>query len=160
MAVIFIVEDGSIITDANSYCTVEYFIQYWENRGRDFTKHPVPTIETLLIRATEKIDQNYNWQGTPYNTEQPLEWPRCGMYDSKGNDIDCDVIPDELKNACAAMAAYICDNGDPDDNEDGIKSKSIGPISVTYTNGGIVKVNQVFKALKSFIKQGAISVRV
>lgn len=161
MAVIFIVENGSIVTGANSYCTVEYYIQYWENRGSDFSGHSPTSIETLLIRATEKIDQSYFWKGYITLSGQSLMWPRCGMYDSKNNSIDCNTIPNELKNAVCSMAAYICLYGDPDENnETGIKSKKIGPISVTFTNGGKSEIKAVDKALSSYINSGVQSVRV
>lgn len=160
MAVNFIIEDGSGVESSNAYCSVIEFIQYWENRGNNYTSCKPETIEAAIIAATEKIDQNYNFLGYPVSYDQSLKWPRFGMINCNGKSIDSDEIPTELKNAVCQMAAYIKDNGDPDLEESGISQKSIGPISVTYTNGGQVKMKTVDKALKCFLKYGYHSVRV
>ena len=40
LSIQFTVEDGSKVTDANSYVTVTEFKQYWINRGVDYNNNP------------------------------------------------------------------------------------------------------------------------
>ncbi len=160
MAIEFVVEDGTGKSDATSYVLVEYFEQYWENRGVDYTNdatYPVITKQAWLNVATEYIDYNYKFYG--YSTEyatQSLQWPRTGLRDSKGNQIDDDSIPQELKDAVCRLAREAITQKDLETKVNtGEKSKKIGPVSITYKDGFKRDFNTATNLLRHLIKNFA-----
>jgi hypothetical protein len=104
---ILIVEDGSIVADANSYVTYDYALAYHALRGNSaWALGTVLNQQYAIIRATQAIDSIYKgkWKGTPteYGTQE-LEWPRCGV--AVGiNVLDNDNIPTALKKAVCEAA--------------------------------------------------------
>lgn len=134
MAIEFVVETGARVDDANSYCTVDYFLQYWENRGINYELAST-TVEPVLIKATQHID-SMRFKGEPLTLTQSLQWPRVYMVDPKGRSVNTDEIPTELKNAVCEAGKYIHENTNINDNKDNIKSKKISNISVTFFTAG------------------------
>lgn len=135
MAIEFVVEDGTRPDDANSYVTVAEYQQYWENRGVDYSALADATIQPLLIKATQYID-NMRFLGIPYTLTQSLQWPRVYMENRKGKSILTDEIPDELKNAVCEAAKYIYTNTSIVNNANNVRSKKIGSISVSFFTSG------------------------
>lgn len=93
-----IVEDGSIVANANSYNTLAELRSYASARG-----YTLPTDDTELEAETflamdylEALRSKY--QGMKVSSSQSLQWPRECVY-IDGFAIDNDVIPTELKNA-------------------------------------------------------------
>jgi hypothetical protein len=72
-----IVEDGSIVTNANSYCTESEFESYAEGIGVTVTGE----IEPMLRKAAEFIGAHEaNLKGDRVERAQPLAFPRDGIY--------------------------------------------------------------------------------
>lgn len=57
----------------------------------------------VLIWATRLLDQ-LSWQGAKASEAQALRWPRSGVVDRDGYSVDDDIIPQDLKDACAEYA--------------------------------------------------------
>ena len=57
--------------------------------------------------ATRLLDETIDWKGRKADNNQALEWPRSGMYDRNGFDIDNDEMPTALINATAEMARWL-----------------------------------------------------
>ncbi len=93
-----IVEDGTVVANANSYQTEAAFLSYWSDRNITIS-NTTAEIEAALIIATQYVDLNNTWKGDAVSETQSLDWPRSGAYDKNGFLIDSGVIPDELKNA-------------------------------------------------------------
>lgn len=55
----FIVEDGTGVLNANSYATVQGFKDYFGDRGTDVSAITDPTIQTLLVQATDYIETRW-----------------------------------------------------------------------------------------------------
>lgn len=125
-----IVEDGTIISGANSYVSVAEFQAYALARGITILGNP----ETLLIRAMDYIE-SLDYCGTRLTYTQTLQWPRYGVW------VDCrpysvNLIPIELKNAQMQTALSIDVGIDPLSTIPRvIHSASVGPMSVTYEEG-------------------------
>lgn len=138
----FIVEDGTGVTGANSYVTLQYLYDYLTSRGLPgydpSGEDPGGQTEIeqgKIVIATTYVDSKYNWPGTRKSRTQGLQWPRENATDRDGLDISDDSVPIEVKNAvCEAYLVYdelnlALDRGGM------VQSVTVGPISETYMNG-------------------------
>lgn len=74
-----IVEDGSIVTDANSYVSRADYIAYALLRGVTITDDT--TADVQLIKAAEFIDRHEaNLKGYLTTKTQPMAFPRYNLY--------------------------------------------------------------------------------
>ncbi len=96
-----IVEDGTNVTDADSYVSVSYADDYHSNRGNTAWTGTDTVKEQALIKATDYVQQRYNgkWQSTPTYTNQSLDWPRFNV-----KNVDSNEIPNRLKQAVCILA--------------------------------------------------------
>ena len=109
----FTVEDGTVVTGANSYTSVADADTYHTDRGSaawdDLTE---AQKQTALVKATDYIEQNYmnRWRGVLVEASQPLEWPRAnvlGEYTSTYSPALYPydyTIPENLKQAVCILA--------------------------------------------------------
>lgn len=131
-----IVEDGSIVANANSYVTVQEIKAYAELRGFDLACTQA-AIEKLAILAIDYL-QNNNYKGSLVSTSQALDWPRQCVYIN--NELfPKDEIPSQLKNAQIelAIAQYktnVMNDGTVSD--DNIKSEKTDILETQYFEGG------------------------
>lgn len=135
----FIIEDGTGKEDSNSYVTVQEFKDYFLDRGQDFSAIGDSTIQPWLILSTEYCDMNYKYVGYRSSSKQALDWPRVGAIDKRENIYTSSDIPVYLKNAVCELALAVKQYGtlEYDNVKDrGLKSKSMGPLSVTYNGSG------------------------
>jgi hypothetical protein len=105
---LIIVEDGSIVTDAESYCTLAFANTYHANRGNTAwdALDDIDDKEPALRKATEYMGQVYRlkWLGLRADDDQALDWPRIGVVTGDEITIDDDVVPLEVQRACAELA--------------------------------------------------------
>lgn len=144
--------------NANSFCSVAYFDDYWSTRNSDIGSS-ITNKDMLLIAATRAIVQAFSprreyhaattgingrdafflihemWTGSPATTTQKLPWPRIGMLDRNGNAIPINVNPDDLKDATCELAGQMSLSDRLLDNNTaakGISGLKAGPISINY----------------------------
>jgi hypothetical protein len=98
-----IVEDGSIVADANGYITVLFLDTYWADRD-DKLQQTKEAKEAAVIVATQYVDLNNSWNGAIVDSTQALDWPRSGVQDDEGRTVLSTVIPEQLKSAVAEYA--------------------------------------------------------
>ena len=114
----FIVENGSIVANANAYITVSEFDSYWLDRGETF--EALPAKQAAIIISTQYVDLNFIWKGSIVSDSQTLAWPRSGVYDDQGRAIANDTIPVKLKNAiCEYAKRQLSSSIQPDVSPDG-----------------------------------------
>lgn len=154
MAIEFVVEDGTNKSDATSYTTVEFFRQYWENRGVDYSVKTDAEVQAKLNVATQYLDNLYTWKGYKETGSQALEFPRDWLYDRNGYD-QAGVVPDALQKAVCEAAAYELDGKVLEDVALSIQSRSMGPVSVSYGRRGALppKIVKVEKYIGDFVDQ-------
>lgn len=144
-----VVEDGSIVTGANSYVTEAELTTYATARGVTLT---IDT-EQLLIRAMDYIE-GLNYKGIKLTETQPLQWPRSGVSIDR-YAVDIDEIPDELKNGEMETAMAI-DNGQDQLADIGRvkQSATVGPISVEYVigTGSTTLVRKINNQLRKLLR--------
>lgn len=103
MAAVIIVENGTVVTGANSYVTEAELATYAADRGITISG----TEAILIIQAMDYVE-NLEFIGIKTEEDQPLQWPR---YNAVVDDylIDSNEIPQLLKDgqmeACLAIDA-------------------------------------------------------
>jgi len=150
------VEDGSIVTGANSYVTEAELTAYAIARGTSLTGDP----EELLIKAMDYLE-SLEFKGITIDKDQPLQWPRYQVM-LDGWWVDTDEIPQLLKDSQCEVAIAIDDDQDPLENIARVKMKeTVGPISVEYAQGQattiVRKINNKLKKLLKNSGTGGIS---
>lgn len=103
---------------------------------------PADAKEAALLRASVWLDGTYGARFTGTRTDgrdQSRAWPRSGATDGEGLAIASDEVPDEVLQATyeAAMRELTTPGSmSPDYTPaQGVKSETVGPISVTYRDG-------------------------
>ena len=130
-----IVENGTGLPNADSYVSVEFADSYFSARGVSGWETLTQTVkEQSLIRATDFIDNIYQWHGKKATSEQALRFPRVNLVDYEGQTIE--GIPTCLKQA-VCDASLLTSNGTElfqTKNENGdVVSETITTLSFTYS---------------------------
>lgn len=154
-----LVETGTGSATAESYCTVEYASAYHTNRGN--TEWAALTTDALreaaLRRATDYMRQAYRsrWQGYKVNEDQALDWPRYGV-EVEGYAVDSDIVPTEVKNACAELALKASAADLNPDLTQGVLSEQVGSIQVTYDKASpqFTRYRAIDALLSPYLKAG------
>ncbi len=142
-----IVEDGTGLSNAESFCSVADATTYHANRGNAaWAALASDTVrEQLLRKASDYMEQVYReqWNGYRKLFTQSLSWPRyrVPMQDASGGYYlypafyPSDSVPVLVANACAALALRAAtDDLAPDIGR--LKSRvKIGPIETDYVPG-------------------------
>lgn len=148
-------EDDEVVTDANSYASIEDFLQYWVDRNIDYSDYEPEQLQAALINATDYIEMRFVavWKGTRIYADQALAWPRRRVYDREG--VLLEGLPRRLlwatyEYASRALTANLAPDPEVDQNIRS-KSESVGPISETVTYNG----SAVAEKFKSYPKADA-----
>jgi hypothetical protein len=114
------------VTDASTYFTARA-VTTWAALATDAIR------EAALRRATDYMRQAYRsrWQGYKVNEDQALDWPRYGV-EVEGYAVDSDIVPTEIKNACAELALKASSAELNPDLTQGVLSEQVGSIKVEY----------------------------
>lgn len=132
-----IVETGSGRADADAFVTVAFVDAYFDARGTATWTGDTTPKEQAIKRATAFLSNAFNWQGVrTQGRNQALSWPRSGVQDRDGDDVQPDEIPIELQQATAevALRELITPGSMTPDYTPSkrIAKVSLGPMDVTY----------------------------
>lgn len=131
-----IVEDGSLVSNANSYVSASDFIDWADARG--FTYNSYPQIEQNILRAMDFIE-SLDFIGEKHEETQSLQWPRDYVF-IDGYSVESDEIPKEVKIAVyEAVKLEIDGDSKMTPTERETLSEQIGDISVTYASSAGMK---------------------
>lgn len=145
----FTPEDGTGLINANAYGTVQGFKDYFADRGVDVSAILDPTIQTILVKATDYIEKRWHgrFKGSLEfpDTPQALSFPRLNLYDSEGRTLT--GVPVMLEQGVYEYAFRANSEALAPDPEFGTNGKIatkttdiVGPIEETreYSAGGAV----------------------
>lgn len=124
----FIVEDGTIVTDANSLVSVEFADAYHaERQNNSWATHSPERKEALLIRATDYLTGVYANAliGVPMSSAQLLPFPRYINYTNVG-------VPTTIKATVAELALIAGSQSLVPTISRGKKRVKVGPLEVEY----------------------------
>lgn len=150
MAATIIVEDGTQVTNANSYISTSYLSTYADERNITVS---AAEPEDLLIQAMDYIEQ-LDFKGYKYTESQSLVWPRSDVL-VDGYEVDVDEIPTLLKEAQAEVALSVDAGNGPLDNVDRKKKRvKVGDLEVEYTDNSAsdVVVQKIHNKLRKLLK--------
>lgn len=160
----FIVQTDTVTTNANAYISVAFFKSYHDARGRDYSTYSDANIQTAIVRATDYLDERFQFVGERLQIDQTTEWPRLNCFDIDDNYID--EVPREVKEATAEYAfialgvADLSPSPTRDDTGRPVQSfeQSVGPISEakTFANGAPFELPKYPKADRKLINRGFV----
>lgn len=91
-----VIEDGSVVTGANSYVTLAEFKAWADARDITYSADD-DALEATILRAMDYLERLF-FIGNKANENQPLQWPRTeALID--GYYADATEIPKEVKTA-------------------------------------------------------------
>lgn len=128
-----IVEDGSGKSDAESYITVAAADARHTALGNAAWTGTDAVKEAALRKGAEYLEQRYSqrWRGTKLLRAQALSWPRYGAI-VHGWDVDSDIVPAAVANACADLALKALSATLNADQERGIREEQVGPVRTVF----------------------------
>jgi hypothetical protein len=150
-----IVENGSIVTGANSYVSDADYVAYASARGYTIGAFG-GAREIELIKAMDYLESMRDrYKGTKVQRDQPLQFPRVSLF-IDGYQTDSNTIPEEIKKSQMELAFLsISFNLSPSGTYQNVQSQQLGTLSVSYFNGGSynnVQLDSVKQFLKALLK--------
>jgi Putative DnaT-like ssDNA binding protein len=135
----YIVEDGTLVDNANAYISTAYADTYHSDRGNTaWAGYTDAQKQSAIIKSTAFLDAHFTFYGTKYvpdptNIPNNLGWPKFGAYDRFGLSIAVTTIPQQLQEAVAELAYKVAGGTTLlEDVERQTKSEKVGPISIVY----------------------------
>jgi len=127
-----IVEDGTIVSGANSYASEAELSAF--ATARNVTLSTDYTAEQLLIIAMDYVE-SLKYKGVKFTSAQGLQWPRSDVYiDSYYNSAS--NIPTELKNGLMQVALAIDVGNNPQQvSPRKTVMEKVGDLQVQYADG-------------------------
>lgn len=151
-----IVENGTGLENADSYVSVEFADNYFLARGiSEWADFDDKTKENALVRATDYIDNIFQWYGQKSNNAQTLRFPRKNLFDYEGNKID--GIPNCLKQA-VCDAAILSSGGtelfQTSEANGDVVSEKIGELSFTYSkkSNNVVACSSLYDSINTKLR--------
>jgi len=133
-----IVEDGTVVSGANSYVTVAEFTQFCADRNITIVSTYGDESE-LLIQAMDYFEQQ-PFKGIKYIETQPLQFPRSDLW-IDGYLEETDEIPQLVKDAQITIAISIMRGNDPLSNlSRAVKREKIDVLEVEYMDNAAPSV--------------------
>lgn len=149
-----IIEDGSIVTNANSYITLAEARSFALDRGVTLSTDD-DVLSALIFKAMDFLESK-KYQGAKVNTNQSLSWPRYNVF-IDGYYADSSVIPKELKNACCQLVMDSVSNviqpNIPVSQEGALKSKSVDGVVKKEFYEAEKRTKPYFAAAESWLKK-------
>lgn len=106
------VEDGTGLTDADAYISEADADAYFAAVGNAaWAAATSGEKEIAIVKATRYMEKRFGnkWKGIIATSTQALGWPRDGVYDERGTELD-DQVPLAIAHACAEYARHALTN--------------------------------------------------
>lgn len=158
MAFTFTVEDGTGLTGANSYVSVEEAEDYFaiDPNATAFLDLDDTNTEAYLAWASRLLDQKTKWRGSKTVETSGLRWPRVYVIDKDGNTIGRNVVPKAVKDATCELARFLMDyNPAVGQGGDNIRRIMVDVVEIEYQEGTGQSdwpslINQILRPLGTF----------
>lgn len=152
------VEDGTGKSNSESYISVADATAYHTARGNAaWALLTTAQMEAAARKATDYMRQVYRsrWKGYKVNENQALDWPRYDV-EVEGYAVDSDIVPTEVKNACAELALRASAADLNPDLTQGVLSEQVGSIQVTYDKASpqFTRYRAIDAILSPYLKAG------
>ena len=142
-----VLEDGTGLTNSESYVDVDYVDAYFLKRG--ITEWAgLTNREQLIIRAMDYIENNYTYQGTKLLSTQSLQFPRLINGET--------VYPIALKNAVCELALKSNEEDLLQDISKSVISEKVGELEVKYDSNQ--DDNKIFTKANQYLAPYLVSI--
>ena len=141
----FIVEDSTGLSNANSLASVQDFKDYYSLRNIDVSTLTDTQIEGFLVLGTDYIVQKYDFKGSKLKDTQSLPFPRVVNNET--------IFPINVKYA-TILLAFKSQNGSLlADSQQQVKKEKVDVLEVEYMDGSSSEVvyNDVLGYLKPYL---------
>lgn len=135
-----IIEDGTIIADANSWITLAEWATYLELYGRTASGTD-DEKNVMLIKAQRAISTRYVFDGSLVEQTQATVFPRYWPNPIKGFTIASDDIVQDWKDAQSELAWSIHEGSDPFADA---TTGTLGPLTGDMSKAGPVETQQTY----------------
>jgi hypothetical protein len=131
-----VIEDGSIVSGADSYVTISEYTA-WANKRFGASRSTAPSsdgdTEALIYRATDYFESQ-SFKGFIVEDGQPMQWPRSWVV-IDGYSVENSEIPKEVKTAIYELAyAQETGAGQMNQIERAKKKTKVDVIEVEYAD--------------------------
>lgn len=120
--------------NANSYVSLEFADNYFLTRGvASWAELSNEEKESALVRATDFVDNSFEWYGIKASETQELNFPRVNLFDKNGFEVT--GIPLNLKKAVCVASLYASKGKElftVDETNGAVTSEQVGSIHITY----------------------------
>ena len=141
----FIVEDSTGLSNANSLASVQDFKDYYSLRNVNISTLTDTQIEGFLVLGTDYIVQKYDFKGSKLKDTQSLPFPRVVNNET--------IFPTNVKYA-TILLAFKSQNGSLlADSQQQVKKEKVDVLEVEYMDGSSSEVvyNDVLGYLKPYL---------
>ena len=141
----FIVEDSTGLSNANSLASVQDFKDYYSLRNVNISTLTDTQIEGFLVLGTDYIVQKYDFKGSKLKDTQSLPFPRVVNNET--------IFPNNVKYA-TILLAFKSQNGSLlADSQQQVKKEKVDVLEVEYMDGSSSEVvyNDVLGYLKPYL---------
>lgn len=136
MPLTLVVEDGTGLTNANSYVTRAEADDIMEANILAFDTWDAlvdSAKDAVLIYATRYLDSRADWNGVKTVAASALRWPRTGVLDRDGETVDEDEVPYQLKLAVVELARFLAVNDLANfRSQDGLKQVTADVVTLIF----------------------------
>lgn len=143
----FIVEDGSGVSNATSYVSVEEADDIAALNFHNAASWDALTTQekqTLLIYVTRALDVRAKWNGEKANPTQALEWPRKDVVDRYNNEVSSGAVPYNVRWAVVELAKWniSSDKLTTDTPENVVSEVKLDTMTVKFADAANVALDQ------------------
>lgn len=164
----FVVENGSGLSNSNSYASVAHADDYATTRGLTAWTGTNEQKQAALIRATDYMEATYrtSWRGYRASETQALSWPRTNV-EVDLYPVAANIVPVPVINACVELAIRALTEDLLGDLTQRVKREKVDVLEIEYADGSdaVKRFPMVSRMLSPYIyggssEGGAFSTRV
>lgn len=137
MEIPLIVEDGTGVSNANSYVTIEQARTFAAMRGITLPSED-EKLKTHIFDAMDFVEgYSARFKGRKLDPTQELQWPRCGVY-LDGVELPYSPLPKALIDAVCQLTADSATGGPLNGKTTSyaVKRTKVEGLEIEYATGG------------------------
>lgn len=144
--------------DFNNYASVSDLREFATARGYEIPADD-SICEQLLMQAMDYLD-SVNWKGSRSGPDQPLAWPRDGVF-IDGEKVDKSTVPIRIKQAQCRLAVEAQETDlNPTQSGGAVTLERVeGAVTVQYdgaSNDGTVSFPWLYTMLRGMTKSASV----
>ena len=155
MTIQIITEDGTNVSGANSFVTIDEVRVFAANRSVMLSLDD-DVVAAQLIKSSDYLESFASeYKGAMTYPDQSLQWPRTGVY-LYDNDVmfPVDAIPRELKSAQCALVISLHDGVElmPTVSASNyVTEETVGPLTTKYSDPLSIGVMPTMTAVEAWL---------